>query len=188
MEQLEEMLTKIGDFKQEEVNLVLNNVTERLIPKGTILIREGQFSKQIFFILAGYLRTYQLVDGKDKSISFGQPRQFIVASNMFSDLPAEENIESITEAKVVSLDAEKLDYLKHRIPKISFLMNQLFQEVLDCKERRIKDFIHLSSTERYRNFVLHHPELLKVVSINHLSSYLGVAPETISRIRGKIIF
>jgi len=189
MEKLKYILKNIGNFSEEELELTLSNLTSQKCIKGTSLVKEGRTSKSIFFIAEGFVRTYQLVDGRDKTISFGKPNQFVASINgLLSNSPSDEYIETITPAEIIFLDSEKLEYLKHTIPKISFLMNKMFKEILDCKERRIKDFINLNATERYRLFVNQNPELIKVVSINHLASYLGAAPETISRVRSKIIF
>jgi len=189
MDKLIGILKNLGKFTDEEIKVTTSNLNIHQLEKGEILEKEGSFSNKIYFISEGFLRTYQLIDGNDKTISFGKPKQFIAPSfGLGIGVPSEENIESISTAEVISLDAEKLEYLKHSIPKISFLMNIMYKEILDCKESRIKNFINLNSTERYRFFVENHPEIMQVVSINHLASYLGVAPETISRIRSKIIF
>jgi len=189
MERLKLLLKNLGEFSEEEVDLTVSNLRSRSCKKGTTLIEEGKISQTIFYISSGFMRTYQLVDGTEKTINFVSANQFVASTNgLMANAPSDEFIETITDAEIIYLDAEKLEYLKHSVPKISFLMNKLFKEILDCKERRIRDFITLNSTERYRLFVEQNPELMKVVSINYLASYLGVAPETISRIRSKIIF
>ena len=189
MERLKYLLKNIGDFSDEEMRLTMSNISSQEYTKGHSLVKEGTISKSIFYINEGFVRTYQLIDGREKTISFGKPGQFIASINgLVSNSPSDENIETITPTEIITLDSEKLEYLKHRIPKIAFLTNKLFKEILDCKEKRIKDFINLNATERYRFFVMNNPDLAKVVSINHLASYLGAAPETISRVRSKIIF
>ncbi len=189
MKRLEGILRNLGNFSEEECQLTLSNVRLETHKKGTALVKEGKISKNIFFIASGYMRTYQLIDGRDKTISFGKPGQFMASTNgLVSNSPSDEYIETVSDVEVMSLDAEKLEYLQHSIPKISFLINIMLKEILECKEERIKDFINLNATDRYRLFVEHIPDLIKVVSINHLASYLGTAPETLSRIRSKIIF
>ncbi len=186
---LAQVLSQIQSIEKDRINWILNAVENQQFEKGTILQREGSIKNKIFFVSHGYLRTFQNIDGKLRTINFAKPGMFVTSSlaSNFSE-KSQESIETISKARITSLTTEKFEQLIIKIPQLSFLMNKVLQEVLECKERRIRQFINFDSRDRYKWFVEHNPELARVVSVNHLSSYLGVAPETISRIRAKVIF
>lgn len=189
MQNLIGLLQGTGYFDEAAITKITSTLKVESVKKGTTLIRDGQYFNKVIFLSEGYIRTYQLHDGRERTMSFGKPLQFVGSLIGFTTgLAADEYMETITPAEIIIIDSERLDYLKCEIPQIAFLTNDSLKHMLECKENRIRDFISKTAKERYRSFSTSYPELMKVVSINHLSSFLGVAPETISRIRSEVIF
>lgn len=189
MQSLIQVLQHLGGLNDSEIEKVIAISTETEYNKKTIFIKDGEVKRKLYFIVDGFIRTYQLKDGKEKTISFGKPNQFVTSVNiLFGENPSDEYLETITDAQLIAIDFEGLEKLKLSIPKIAFLMNRLLQEMMLTKENRLRNFICNSALERYKSFMSTEPELMKVVTVNQLSSHLGVEPESLSRLRKKIIF
>lgn len=168
---------------------ILQYITSHHYTKNEHLLQEGQTAKQVYFIESGYLRTYEIVDGWEKTMNFGKPQRFLTSLDSYSlGIPSKESIQAITDCHILQLSKVDLEELSREIPQLAQLQSWVFQEILRCKEERMRGFIQLKASERYKQFVVNNPDLVQVVSVNHLASYLGIAPETLSRIRSKVIF
>ena len=186
MKKLQLLLNNIGGFTEDQIQAILSSTSPIVLKKKDFLLEEGAFVNQLYFIEEGFLRSFQLSDGMEISINFGQPNKFITAMNAYLQQGAsEEYIQALTPASLLAIKKEKLEQLSLDIPRLGQLTQVMFQEIIQCKEDRIKSFIQQSTHQRYQNFIKDNPALAQIVSINHLSSYLGMAPETLSRVRAK---
>lgn len=189
MNTLKNLLQSIGKLNPAELQKALDHTLPLTLKKNEYLLKEGQRARHIYFIEEGYLRSYEIVEGIEKTMNFGKPRKFMTNWESYdSGNPSPESIQAITDCRVVKIAKINLETLSQEIPQLAHLQNLMFQEIFRCKEDRMKGFIQKKAIERYKQFVTSNPDLVQVVSVNHLSSYLGVAPETLSRIRSKVVF
>lgn len=189
MNMLLNLLQSTTSLTQNNLQKISAHLTFLNYSKNEYLLKEGQIAKHLYFIETGYLRSYEIVNGLEKTMNFGKPQRFMTHLESFTlGCPSDESIQAITDCEIVQLSKNKLEELSREIPPLIQLQNWVFQEILRCKEERLKGFIQQKAIDRYKNFVRQNPELAQVVSVNHLASYIGVAPETLSRIRSKVIF
>ncbi len=189
MNTLENLLQSIGKLNPVELQKALDHTFPLTFKKNEHLLKEGQTAKHVYFIEEGYLRSYEIVEGIEKTMNFGKPKKFMTNLESYgSGNPSPESIQAITDCRVVKIAKTDLEALSQEIPQLAHLQNLLFQEIFRCKEDRMKGFIQQKAIDRYKHFVTSNPDLVQVVSVNHLSSYLGIAPETLSRIRSKVVF
>ncbi|AXY74347.1 Crp/Fnr family transcriptional regulator [Paraflavitalea soli] len=152
--------------------------------KGDYLIREGQVENAIYFINKGSTRNYFLKDGKEFTVDFQFKGDFVTAYYSFiTREPSSVFIEWLEEAEVVEISHQTLtQFYKeyHSGEKIGRLMaeSQYVRRL-----RKEMDFLSYTAEERYVQLMEKNPQLIQQISVKHLSSYLGIQPESLSRIR-----
>jgi CRP-like cAMP-binding protein len=181
------MLEKLVDrIKKDKTFLAkFHNVfIERKIASKTILLQEGEISKQAFIIKNGCLRQWYNKNGKDITFQFFFEGQGVASIDSFlSNQPSMFTIESIEPSILYSISKANFEKLYRLYPKIK----DEFQEFLFQRFRnyarlflsRIKD----SPKERYDDLIKNHPEIIRRVPQHYIASYLGITPISLSRIR-----
>lgn len=183
------ILKNVADFKEAEVAELAKYLSVKIFKKNELIFSAGRPCGYLYFIEKGYVRFYELSDGLELTTSFGQPGKFVTSSNgFFNDNISTEYLQAISPVRLLAIKKEDLQQLEKRFTGLLKAKTILIEDMLQCKEQRIKDFIQKTAVERYKHFMQLHPDLMQVVSVNHLSSYLGMKPETLSRARAKVIF
>lgn len=161
-----------------------NNSKFLVLPKGEILVREGQYSDKTFFIFNGCARAYYLKDGKDISDWFAFDNDFISSINsFFLNIPSPHFIELLEDSVILEIsriDAEKLsdehtDF--ERLSKIVVTKTMLQQQ------ERISSMQFHSAEQKYDNILSIRPDITQRIPLTHIASYIGITLETLSRIR-----
>ncbi|TDX00335.1 Crp/Fnr family transcriptional regulator [Dinghuibacter silviterrae] len=152
--------------------------------KGDFLIREGQVAGHIYFLYNGATRNYFLKDGKEYTVDFHFKGDFVAAYLSFiTREPSPVFIECLEDTETVAIAYDPLQEFyrhSHQGERIGRLMAE-HQYVR--RLRREMDILALTAEERYKQLLDKHPGLISALSVKHLSSYLGIQPESLSRIR-----
>lgn len=155
--------------------------------KGYVLLSEGQYFRESYFVKTGLVRQYRLADGKEVTSNFYTENQSISISLSGS----EENKSPFTlicdEDSVISIVSfEKEKEIYKRFPRFEKICRKTTEKELSEFQAKFSKFISSSPEERYKNLLNERPELLNRVPQYHLSSYLGMKPESLSRIRKRL--
>ena len=160
---------------------------ERLIPKGELLIRQGQSVKSTYFVMDGCLRSYCLdKNGKEHTLQFAINDWWIsdfiaIYDNDLSTL----TVECITDSKVIEFDAKKLNEIYVEFPEFeAFQRNNLERHVVSL-HKRILNQLQLTAPERYDLFLKQYPDIEQFTPNYHIASYLGITQQSLSRIRAE---
>ena len=150
----------------------------------TILLREGETAKHIYFIKKGCLRLWFNKDGKDVTLQFFFEGQAVASiESLVSNQPGMFTLESIEPSTILSISKENLEHLTEVYPELKEgfqnIMFQRFRNYTQLFLSRIKD----SPKERYDDLIKNHPEFVNRVPQRHVASYLGVTPISLSRIK-----
>lgn len=153
--------------------------------KKDYLLKEGTVSSDYFFILEGYLRTfYNTESGTEVTIDLMRKGEF--AASMYSILkgaPSFESIQCITEVLVCKISEASFKTLAMEDPKWIDLGMKCLKSALLKKEERILTFGKLKGKDRYIKLLSERPDLIHHVPVQYIASYIGVKPESLSRIR-----
>jgi CRP-like cAMP-binding protein len=169
---------------------LLNGARHRVLRKGDHILRAGSIADEVFFVHEGLLRYYfndPADDGQERTGQFFDAG--IVATDAESYLmrtPAEQNFEALEKSSVVALPRAVLNAgydQDHAIERFGRLM---LEEALVGSQRRATRLLVLQPEERYRRFVETRPEVARRVPQYLIASYLGLTPESLSRIRRRI--
>ncbi len=162
---------------------IASRLEKRVFEKGTLLLREGEICNNIYFLEAGFLRYFISKDGREVSKFFTQPPYCFTSQRSFNQrIPANENIEALEESQVWLLkrtDAIELFELK----SWNEFVRKLVQEVQFFTEQILEDIQNNTAEIRYQRMLQAGSPLVQKVPLKHLASYLGIAPQSLSRIR-----
>jgi CRP-like cAMP-binding protein len=157
----------------------------RRLKKKQFLLNAGDVCRLETFVAKGLLRSFQILeDGSEAVAMFGSEGWWI--SDLYSFLtetPATQNIEAIEDSEVLCIEKKELDQLYREVPQLERMFRILLQNAFVANQKRVLDSISQSAEERYLAFIQKYPDLEKRLSQQQVSLYLGITPETISRIR-----
>ena len=177
----------LGSFKESDVESAVKLITIKTYKKGEHLLREGEVSAKSYSIVSGCVRQYYLVDGVEKTTFFYTEGQSIFSPNSASErIPAKYYLSCVeyTTLSIMSLENQKEMY--KRFPMLESMSRMSLQEELNNYQEMLATYITTNPEERYLNLLKYRPELLNRVPQYQLASYLGVTPESLSRIRKRI--
>jgi len=156
---------------------------EESIAAKTILLKEGETSKNIYFVKEGCLRLWFNNEGKDVTFQFFFENRAV--SSFFGRGPSMFNLESIEPSVIVKLKKSDFDTLLMTVPefKDGFLeiVLQRMENYAKLFLSRIKD----NPQKRYLELLENNPQIIQRVPQHYIASYLGITPVSLSRIRNK---
>jgi CRP-like cAMP-binding protein len=174
------------ELTEEEKQLSRSFFISKKLRKKQYLLQEGDVNKYVAFVEKGLLRTFNVNDkGHEHIIQFafegwwtGDQLSFLTGE------PSEYNIEAMEDCELLLLTKQAEDEMLEKIPKLERYFRILLQNSLIATQKRLASSLSQSAEERYNEFISACPTTLPHRIPQHmLASYLGVTPETISRIR-----
>jgi CRP-like cAMP-binding protein len=160
-----------------------------LLPKNRVVEEAGLVPKYLYFVLSGYVRLfYYDDDGNEVTTHINCPPGFITSYFSFlHQTSAKEHVECVTESALLRITKPHLDSLLEQSAALKTVSIAIFQESLSYNEQRANELATLNAEERYRKLIAKQPEILHNVPIQYIASFLGIKPESLSRIRRKIV-
>ncbi|MBU2906366.1 MULTISPECIES: cyclic nucleotide-binding domain-containing protein [Arenibacter] len=173
---------------QHEINLIKKHCVSEEIPAQTKLLKAGNVERYIYFLDTGFVKGYQNVDGKIVVQHLVGEYDFFTSLDSFmSETPSLDYYETITDCNLVKISKPDFDILHKETKFWAIIVKEVTNEHLSCKLERVKDFQILTAKERYLKFVNQYPKLALNVSIDNIASFLGMEPQSLSRIRKQIV-
>jgi len=150
-------------------------------------LEEGKICRKLGWLESGLLRYVEMVDGEEKTKFFTTSGQLFTSSISFADqTPAAESIQVIRPARIHVLSFDQVQEIYQLVPTWALYIRRVLLSVTRDTDQLLSESKTLSAEERYRRLLQEEPELVRDVSIKHLASYLGIAPESLSRIRRRL--
>jgi len=173
------------DIPDTDRELIDSTIEYRTYKEGDLLSRPNSTCRELFFICNGVLRIVMQNDkGADVTHFFLKENQLCTILNSFiKQVPAEEVIQAACDVEVIVISRPKLYGLYDKIPYLKNLLDQIIQQGLLDKIQLKNAYLGQDSASRYRQFLLRQPEIALRVSLTDIASYLGVTPQSLSRIR-----
>lgn len=181
-------LEQYTSLNQEEKDYLHEHIPVKTLNKGHLLLEEGQVSTAFYFILEGAVRLYYNTGIEEKTAFFYFENMFVSSYESFTkQTPSKHNVQCIEPSQVAVISFETAYALLERFPKFEFLARIIMEEELIVCQEIISSFVTLNAEKRYLQLVESKSPLLQRIPQYQLATFLGVTPETLSRIRKRII-
>ncbi len=182
-----EMMSGFIDLSNEEKQGILKAFPIKTFAKETDLLVEGQIARDAYFVIKGCLREYSIQDGEEITSEFYTEFQSAVNfDSMANGKPSKYYFTCTEETTVAILNSEKENALYKKFPRFGEVCRVEMEKMLGASQESLSTFKNATPKERYLNLLENRPNLIQRVPQYQLASYLGIKPETLSRIRGKI--
>lgn len=176
-------ITSFFKLNQEIIEEICNRFQVQILPKKTLLVNFGQINNRIYFIHSGILRGFYLEDGKEITNWFAKSSEFIYCPQKYQNIPpTNDAIETLEDSVLLSITTENLSYLYTHFPETAIISQQLAQYYLHHYDRKIRLLRIPNAEKRVKTFIELYPKAFLQLPHKYLSSFLGLAPETFSRI------
>ncbi len=186
-DEIKKCFNDLGSFGKDEIDAALELIEIKSLKKGGHLLREGDVSAKTYSIISGCVRQYYLVDGEEKTTFFYTEGQSIYSPNNNSErIPAKYYLSCVEYTTLSVLTLENQEEMYRRFPVLESASRASLREELHNYQEMLATYITTSPKERYLNLLKFRPELVNRVPQYQLASYLGVTPETLSRIRRRV--
>lgn len=158
----------------------------RSFKKGAILLREGALSRHSYFVLKGCLRSYYLIDGEERTTDFYTETQGFTPACATTQQPSEHYVSCVEDTIALVSVPEMEQVIFERFPRFESLCRMLADELLIENRKAFADFKNASPEQRYLGLLESRRDLVQRVPQHQLASYLGIKPESLSRIRRRL--
>ena len=173
---------------EEEREVIQEYLTLKKIRKRQYLLQEGDICKCVAFVERGALRLYKVnEDGTEHIVQFALEGRFLTDLYSFlTNEPSIYNIDAIEDSELVLISKSASDELQKRSTKyLEYILFETSEFYIDL-ERRLTYTISLTIDERYEDLITHYPDIIQRVPQHMIASYMGITPETLSRVRRRI--
>lgn len=164
------------------------NLTKQIfVENKTILLREGEIAKNIFFIKEGLLRAWINHDGKEITFQFFFENEMVASVESFrNNKPSTLSIQAIEPTTLLVLSKKNFMQAFQSFPEVKdFLLETAFKRFSDYTKLYLS-FLKNNPEERYCDLIINQPKIIQRVPQHFIASYLGITPVSLSRIRKKI--
>ncbi|MBW2960741.1 Crp/Fnr family transcriptional regulator [Mesonia aestuariivivens] len=180
---------EIIDLSPKEQDEFLSVLKEKKVSKKSMLIKPGELVNEEFYVLKGCLVAYYLDElGNKHIIQFAVEDWWISDfESFFNDEPAKLYIEALEDCSLLAINKEVLEELYKRIPEFERFFRIKTTKAFVALRSRILSTLQKSAKERYLDFCKTYPAIEKRLANYQIANYLGVQPESLSRIRKELV-
>jgi CRP/FNR family transcriptional regulator, anaerobic regulatory protein len=177
-------IRKIGDFSDADIDLFFSFLKESFLQKGDYFLQEGQVSRYLAYTLSGLTMHFITADGIEIPCDFTSEGQWLGYLKSFtSGLPADMAIKALEDTRLLKLSAGDMQLLFQVQPKFMALRSYYTELSLISNAQHSADLAMLNATQRYAKFRSERPDLINRVPQYAIAAYLGIKPQSLSRIR-----
>jgi len=185
---LYKFMSRWTSLNEEDQQVIVDEIRVEEFKKGTVLFKQGDAPTKCYFILNGCVRQYSIdEEGREVTSNFYTEEQAIAIFNHHKpDKSSDYTFTCIEDSVMVvgDLDTEKDMYNKH--PQLETMTRRMIEENFSQVQEEFAAFIASSPEERFKTLQMKRPSLIDRVPQHQLASYLGITPESLSRIKKRI--
>lgn len=181
-----EFITRYIPLTEEEIDIIKEQNLIKYYKKGEILLHEGDYAKDCYFVLKGCVRSYHIIDGEEKTTDFYTENQTINPVSYLTKQPSEYFLSCLEDCVISLGNEERNKALLMKIPRLESMVLKLSGSLLAESHTFLDDFKNLSPEMRYLKLHENRPDIFQRVPLQYIASYLGITPVSLSRMRKRI--
>ena len=187
-EQLYASIQQHVTLTDEEWDLCKNSFKPKRMRKKQFLLQEGDVCRSMAFIEKGGLYSYSVdANGAQHVMHFGFEGSWIGnMQSFFTDRPSTIDIEVLEDCELLLIGQDNHRKLLDAIPSYNHYMRVTVQQVIVAMQQRVENSLGHTAEDKYKRLLAYNPEFLNRVPQHLVASYLGMSPETLSRVRGQM--
>jgi CRP-like cAMP-binding protein len=187
LDKLAKVIKEYSDLDKEELRKMVDHIHVQVFTKGSVLIEQGKIPKQCYFILEGCARKFSVDEnGKEVTSDFFTENQSIVIFSENNTIVSPYEVECLEDSIMIVGDLEEQDNELEKYPEFESIVMKMMQSNMGELQDSFASFIRMSPEERVKHMMSKRPELFSRVPQHQLASYLGITPESLSRIKGRL--
>lgn len=172
-------------ISDEILNRLRGVIRERKVVKGEVILYENSIKKEHIFVASGCLRSfYKAENGKDHTLQFAIKNWWISDYiTLYTNKKSVVSIESLSHSKILVIDQTSIEEIYKEYPQFETFQRRNFEKRIATLQKRILSLLTLTASEKYNQFINDYDVFEKVIPNYQIASYLGITPESLSRIR-----
>ena len=182
-----EYISEFVQLENEETEAITSSIEIKKFNRGEILIKEGMISQTSYFNLEGCVRMYYLINGEEKTTFFYTENKFITSMRSFTDrVPSDHYLECVEKCVLALLPYHVEKELLNKYPKFETFARIVLEKELGNYQEMLSTYIISNPEQRYINLLRTNPQLLQRIPQYQLASYIGIKPESLSRLGNRL--
>jgi len=189
MEDIQQRLSELLHVPLEAVELCAEKIKIKKVKKGDYLLQEGEICTDTFFVNKGLLRMYTIdKNGKEHILHFAPENWILVdRSSLYLNQPSDYFIDAVEDSEILILSPAYFDFMAQQQPGILSKQNTMLHHHVNSLQKRITQLLGANAEERYLDFLKTYPNIFERVPQWMVASYLGITPESLSRVRKELV-
>lgn len=184
-----DIITSKVALSTTEKEIITNHISLEDYNKDAVIIQQGQVCNTLRFVVSGVYRVYRIEDGKEITSYFNySSRNPFVASfvSLLTEKTSVEIVQCILPGQLLAIPYNDWTDLYDEIPALNTFGRLMAEFNYVLAMERIESLQYKTATDRYESFLKLYPSLLNMIPHHYIASYLGVTPESLSRIRKQL--
>lgn len=158
----------------------------RTFPKGAVLLRPEDRAREAYFILKGCVRSYVVKDGEERTVDFFIEEDAVLPLGYGKDVPSGHYLECLEETTAVVSDPDRERKTISEYPELKSVCLAMSEIMAEKLQESLARYRTSTPEERYRDLIQRRPDLVQRIPQYQIAGYLGVRPESLSRIRKRL--
>ena len=185
-QELVSYLSRYIPISEDLEKVFMESALVQKFPRGTVLLREGDRAEKSYFILKGCIRSYILKEGEDKTIDFFVEEDPVLPIGYGEDVPSAHFLECLEDTIAAVSTSDQEEKTLSELPQLKSVCLAMSEIMAKKLQESLARYRTSTPEERYRDLVEKRPDLFQRIPQYQIASYLGVKPESLSRIRKRI--
>lgn len=182
------LFNRIVTLKGDEIELINNSFHPLFIPKGDFFLEAGKVNRHVGFLNKGLVRYFVYKDGEESTFEFTKEGEFIGDYQSFNNKSVSvQTIQAIEDCEILAINYSDVQSIFNRTKHGNLIGRVILEHRFNVMVNQLLAVYMQNPEQRYRSFMKNYSELSQRIPQYLIASYVGVKPESLSRIRKRVM-